>query len=192
LGLTNEEIYSVLRFVSWNASHDRGHAGMPLDRKRDLVALLTQYGKVVISSEAPLPDEFEPHRVSVSAHRMHDLLAAASLYVGEGATMASEAAILGTPAIYTNSLSLGYLEDQEMKYGLVHNLPDSESTMAMTKELLERPDGHAEFVKKRDEMLADTIDVTEFICEEVERILSSQVSRDVESPAGQAATEDRV
>jgi hypothetical protein len=106
--------------------------------------------------------------------------------------MASEAAVLGTPAIYTNSLSLGYLEDQEIKYGLVYNLPDSDSAMAMTKELLERPNDHAEFVKKRDAMLAETIDVTEFICDEVEGIISGQVSREVEAPAGQAATEDRV
>ncbi len=37
------------------------------------------------------------------------LLAYATLFIGEGATMASECAVLGTPAIYVNSLQLGYL-----------------------------------------------------------------------------------
>ena len=37
---------------------------------------------------------------------MHNALKYASLFVGEGATMASECAILGTPAIYVNSLKV--------------------------------------------------------------------------------------
>ena len=40
------------------------------------------------------------------------------LYIGEGATMASECAMLGTPAMYINTLGAGTLEEQE-KYGLI-------------------------------------------------------------------------
>ena len=39
--------------------------------------------------------------------------------------MASECGVLGTPAIYFNSLRLGYLEELEQRYGLVYNYRDA-------------------------------------------------------------------
>ena len=52
---------------------------------------------------------------------MHDLLYYATMYIGEGATMASEAAILGTPSIYINTLRLSYTDEEEAKYDLLYN-----------------------------------------------------------------------
>jgi len=55
---------------------------------------------------------------------MHDLLYYATMYIGEGATMASEAAILGTPSIYINTLRLSYTDEEEAKYDLLYNYSD--------------------------------------------------------------------
>ena len=74
---------------------------------------MLEYGKVIISSEGELPVELEKYRVKISPERMHDLLSFASLYIGEGATTASECAMLGTPAIYVNVLDAGTLQEQE-------------------------------------------------------------------------------
>tara|TARA_B100000315_G_C14584869_1_gene592441 strand:+ start:2797 stop:2976 length:180 start_codon:yes stop_codon:yes gene_type:complete len=55
---------------------------------------------------------------------MHDVLYYATLYIGEGATMASECAMLVTHAIYVNSLTAGTLEKQE-EYGLIYGFRNS-------------------------------------------------------------------
>ena len=41
-----------------------------------------------------------------------------TLYVGEGATTASECAVLGTHAIYVNTLNWGDTDEEEEKYQL--------------------------------------------------------------------------
>jgi hypothetical protein len=190
LGLQEGEAYSVLRFVSWDASHDRGHAGMPLEGKRELVARLAKYGRVIISSEAPLAEEFEPYRVTVSPHRMHDLLAFANLYVGEGATMASEAAILGTPAVYISSIHVSTLEEQESLYGMVFNV--SEPAAAISKaEFLFNVDGTDQiWAAKHAALLASMMDVTKVVCDEVEQVLVGQAAPADEPMVGQATARD--
>lgn len=99
---------AVLRISSWHSSHDVGASGFD-----DLVGVLdrlTEAGaQVIVSSEIDLPAVFDEHRRAVPPHRMHDLLGMASLYIGEGATMAAESAVLGTPSIYVNSLTMGYI-----------------------------------------------------------------------------------
>ena len=52
------------------------------------------------------------------------------MYIGEGATMASEAAILGTPSVYLNELKLGYLEELSIEYKIVF-LPKKYSEIFM-------------------------------------------------------------
>ena len=57
---------------------------------------------------------------------MHDALYYARIYVGEGGTTASESAILGTPAVYINNLSMGYIND-EKEAGLLFQVIDNVS-----------------------------------------------------------------
>lgn len=49
---------------------------------------------------------------------MHDVQAAAALFVGESATMASESVVLGTPSIYIDEVGRGYT-DEEAREGLL-------------------------------------------------------------------------
>ena len=88
----------VVRFVAMVAVHDTNEAGLDLDAKRRLIAELSERGRVLVTSEDDLPPDLEPHRLRIPAHRMHDALAFARLYVGDSQTMAAEAAILGTPS----------------------------------------------------------------------------------------------
>ncbi len=114
------EKYFILRFVSWQAHHDRGLTGLTDEFKIRLVNLLQDYGKVFISSEKPLPTELERYRFSLPPQYMHDALYYASLFYGESATMASECAMLGTPAFFLDPRELGYIKEQQEKYGLVN------------------------------------------------------------------------
>ena len=173
LGLKEGERFIIMRFVAWNASHDVGHKGISMDMRRRFVSELEKYGRVLITSESELPAEFEPYRVKVAPEKMHDLLYYAALYVGEGGTMASEAAVLGTPAVYTNTLRMGYTDEEEYKYGLIFNLSSNEESyediIKKTVELVAQDDLKMEWEKKKDHLLNDKIDVTKFMIETIER-----------------------
>lgn len=161
LGINGDEKYAILRFVSWNASHDIGQTGMGYDFKKELINLLSKSMKVFISSEQSLPAEFSKYSIPIPPQKMHDALSFASIFIGEGATMAAEAGILGTPSIYINSISRSYCEDQE-KYGLVYNFKNINGVIDKVKSLLPSLDQKKDFTK-RNKMLADKIDVTAFL-----------------------------
>ncbi len=165
LGLTEDDTFIILRFVSWGASHDIGQHG--IQNKMEFVKELEKYGRVLITSEAKLDPELEKYKMKISPEKLHDLLYYATLYIGEGATTASECAILGTHAIYVNTLRLGYMDEEEEKYDLVYNCtnPESMEREAFGKaiELLKDPNLRQDGKTKREKLLADKIDVTKFM-----------------------------
>ncbi len=126
LGLRKEEEYVIIRFVSWNATHDIGQKGLSLKNKIDLVGKVSEHVKVFISSEGELPPELEKFKFPLKPERMHDALAFSSMVYGEGATMTTEAAVLGIPSIYINSKGPMYTKDIERNYRLIHNFSESE------------------------------------------------------------------
>jgi uncharacterized protein len=167
LELHETDKYVILRFVSWNASHDIGHSGINNELKYQLVAELSKYAKVFISSESDLPSNLYQYKLKIPPEKIHDALAFASLYVGEGATMASECAMLGTPAIYVNSLSAGTLEEQE-QYGLIYSFRNSNNVLEKALELIDMLNCKKKFQILRDSMLEDKIDFTRFLVDFIE------------------------
>jgi uncharacterized protein len=162
LGLLPREKFILLRFVSWNASHDIGQKGMSTKYKEVLINELSKVIKVFISSENDLPAELISFKINIPPHRMHDALYYATLYIGEGATMALECAMLGTPAIYVNTLSAGTLKEQE-KYGLISWFMGSDGVLEKAKELLFMPDLKEEYQFRRMNMIKNKIDLTSFM-----------------------------
>jgi predicted glycosyltransferase len=165
IGLTTRDSFFILRFVSWEATHDIGHKGFSLEGKRRLIRLLQPHGKIIITSESPLSEEFEPYRLPISPVKIHDLLYYATMYIGEGGTMASEAAVLGTPSIFVNTLTAGTFRELEQKYGLLKTFPYEQEAFSSTRHFLKNNDLKMEWIAKRQNMLMDTIDVTQWIME---------------------------
>lgn len=163
LGVNLNERYFIVRFVSWDASHDIGQSGLSVEQKFSLIKLLQKYGKVFISSEGILPLELEVYRFSLPPEKMHDALAFADLFIGEGVTMASEAAILGTHAVYVNSLQRPYTTEQEKNYSLVSNFKNGDKILEEIILLLE--DANLKLSSKEASMrlLKDKIDVSAFL-----------------------------
>jgi predicted glycosyltransferase len=157
----------MMRFVSWGASHDIGHKGISLEMKRKAVEQFSKFARVFISCESKLPGDLKPYQINIPPEKMHDALAYASLLYGESATMASECAVLGTPAIYLDNQGRGYTDEQEEKYGLVFNFTESmahqEESIRKAIELLKTPNLREEWQKRRQKMLSETIDVTAFM-----------------------------
>jgi hypothetical protein len=162
LGLIKDEKYCILRFVSWDANHDVGQKGLDFSSKIKLVKELSKHCKVFISSESALPKDLEEYRYRLHPSRLHDALSFASLYIGEGATMASEAAMLGTPSIYVNTLDAGTIQDQ-INYGLLFMFKNSIGVIEKAVEILNMSNPEEHFKKKRDIMLSKKIDPTAFM-----------------------------
>ncbi len=165
-GVNPEEPYSVVRFVSWKALHDVKAKGFNLEDKIRLTEVLEKQGNVYITSESPLPEEFDRFRLPLPPHQVHHLLAFARLFIGESATMASESCILGTPFVYLDIVGRGYTDEQEQSYGLGYNYRPWEADAAITRaeevlssDLKNNPD----FQGRVKKMLGEKMDVTKFI-----------------------------
>lgn len=162
LGIIPSEKYVILRFVSWNALHDKGQTGLSLVYKVNLINELSKIVKVFISSEGEMPEELEKFRIKIPPQSIHHVLYFAELFVGEGATMASECAALGTPAIYINSLNAGTLINQE-KEGLINSFRHEEGVLEMALEILNNPNAKSFLKEKLKELNKSRIDLTDFL-----------------------------
>jgi len=160
--INDNEKYFIVRFVSWNASHDFGEMGLPFSLKIELVELLSRYGKVFISSENKLPEIFQDLKFPLPPFKMHHALAFADLYVGEGATMASECVMLGTHAVYINSEEAGSIDEQE-KIGILDHFRNVDGLLDKVQQLLETPDLKSNSIKKTRNLIKGKIDVTSFL-----------------------------
>ena len=172
VGLSKDETYSVVRLASWTSSHDVGEQGFgfsSVDQVMDFLKFLEGWGRVLLTTERSLPPEFSRYVSKFPLYKVHDLLHYASLYVGEGATMASEAGLLGTPWIFVSEAGRGYLTDQERNYHLGFHVNSTEDARKKAGEILSNKDAKEEWEAKRQILLRDKIDVTAFMIDFLER-----------------------
>lgn len=167
LGLLPAEPYVIVRFVSHSATHDLFTKKSPYSIKIDLVKELSKYARVFLSSELPLDQDLEPYRFPLSPADMHHAIDSASLVIGESATMASEAAVLGIPAVFFDLVGRCYTREEEEKYGLVFRYDPTregmEKGLKKAVELLTTPSVKEMWQKKRKLLLENSIDVTAFL-----------------------------
>ena len=171
LGLGKGEKSFVVRFVSWESHHDIGQGGMTLENKKRLVNMLSHHGRVYITSEGRLPLEFDKYRLPLPPEKIHHLLAFATLYFGESPTMTTESSLLGTPAVCINSWACDCGNFHELrKYGMIgcFHPEEFEDAIEYTNELISRPDLKEEWLKRRDNLLRDKVDVTRWMVDLIE------------------------
>jgi predicted glycosyltransferase len=162
-GVGPNQSYIVLRTVSWAAAHDIGLHGSSESDVGAVADRLSRFGRVLISSEDPLPESLGAYRNPVPVQYMHDLLAYASLYIGEGGTMAAEAAVLGTPAVFCNPLRTGNLLVLEKQYGLLYNTNSLLEGVGIAEELLRQDGLRQRWQEKRGALLDDSDDIVRFM-----------------------------
>ncbi len=165
--------YAVVRFVGWFANHDVGKSGFNQREKEELVQAISKNMNVYISSENDLPDELEPYRLPTPASVIHDVLSFADLYIGDSQTMASEAALLGTPAIRSNSFvgpndMSNFIMLQE-KYGLLYNVAEPAEAISLATDM-SKNSRKVEWMEKRDKYYAQVGDCNAQIVELIEKI----------------------
>ncbi len=166
LNIGQGEPYAILRFVSRGASHDYGTKGMDAKLKKRAVERISRFCRVFVSSELPLDTEMEQYKLQISPWRIHHALYYANLLFGESATMASEAAVLGTPAIYINKHGRGYTREEEKKYQLVYNydetLNQQNEAIGKAVEIVKEQGYKNKLKKMRQKLLENSVDPTRF------------------------------
>lgn len=169
LGIGADERYVVLRFVSWHATHDKGHKGISFENKMAAVQHMSRYAHVFISSESELPSELSAYRLPTAPELIGHVMAHATLVFGESATMVSEAAMLGVPGIYLDDTGRYYTRDQQQRYGLcwcyTESPADQQSAIAQAVDLLSRePEALAKQMHAASsKLLSEKIDCTGFL-----------------------------
>lgn len=161
-----DEPYFILRLVNLTAHHDGGISGISTDVARNIINLLEPYGKVYVTSEKTLGEEFEQYRLQINPLDIHHIMYYAKIYVGDSQSMAVEAALLGTPSLRFSDFAgrISVLEELEHKYGLTFGIPSNRPDILYAKieELLAMPNLNEEFQSRRKKMLSDKIDVSAF------------------------------
>jgi len=167
LKLRKNEDYVVVRFNSFDATHDIGVKGFRLQDKIVLVKMLSEYANVFVSFEGATPKEMERYKLKIPKSRIHDVLYYAKLLVTDTQTMATEAAVLGTPVIRSNSFvgtkDMGNFIELEKTYGLVFNIRDPKMAIRKAEELIQNPNLKREWRDKRERLLEDKCDITKFM-----------------------------
>ncbi|WP_226481498.1 DUF354 domain-containing protein [Natrinema amylolyticum] len=176
VGLAPEESFAVVRLSSWDASHDVGHGGF--DDPRAVVERLEDAGvRVLLTAEGEPPAALESYRFETSPDRMHDLLAYADVVLSEGATTAAEAAMLGTPAVYVNPLSLGYTTELEEEYGLLFEYDgDARHAHGLERAVSVVDESADTWERRRERLLADRIDVTDYVVRRIETLAQTRTA----------------
>jgi len=158
--------YFIIRFVKLTAHHDRGARGINTRIAENLISVLKPYGNIWISSERELEPEFEKYRLKIDPLDIHNVMSFAKIFIGDSQSMAVEAAMLGVPFIRFNDFigKIGVLNEIENKYKLGYGIRTNEEEKLFTilQEMLDNPNLSNEYKAKRDTMLSEKIDVTQF------------------------------
>lgn len=163
INLSNKT-YFFLRFVNWSASHDRGHSGFSVEGKAKIINLLSNFGQVLISSEANLPDEFNKYLFKGDPAQIHTVLNYADMFISESGSMATEAAVLGTPSVMVNS-SAKYFGVFEFisKFGNLFYYDDENAAIEKIESLLHTKDLKEISALNASTCIKQTINLTDFM-----------------------------
>jgi hypothetical protein len=172
LGISVSLPYFILRFISWDASHDIGHFGFNDVQKIELVNFLSKYGNVYISAEREnIPIELKKFIIKIPVNQIHNVIHYASFYIGDSQTMATEAALLGTPSFRFNSFvgpndmsNFIILQD---KYDLMRNVASFEQLIKLITEVLDDKETKNKWLIKRENYFKDREDLNDQIIKNI-------------------------
>lgn len=181
LGLRDGQPYFLVRLVALTAHHDGGEKGLSTEQARQVVQRLAPYGQVFVSQEGGLEKDLDVKALPTPSERIFDVLAMADMVVGDSQTIAAEAAVLGTPSLRCNTFvgRLSYLEELEHKYGLTVGIrPDCFSqVLNRIDQWLATPDLRDRWQARRQAMLNDCVDVTDWILDLLHRLAARRGGR---------------
>jgi predicted glycosyltransferase len=169
LGLETDERYVIVRFNAWGSSHDFSEGGFDESQRRTLLETLSNYATVLISDESgEMADSKLPARsLDISPALFHDALREAHLLVADTQTTVTEAALLGTPAIRSNTWvgenDMGNFIELESNE-LVLNLTSFDEVLDHSTHLL-RTDAKTEWSSRSNEYMSGLVNLSNLFTE---------------------------
>ena len=160
--------FVLIRLARLTAHHDFGISGISHQLLQELIFQISNKGfEIYISSEASLNSQFLDFQLNIHPEDMHHVLSMASLLICDSQSMSVEAAMLGVPSIRYSSFAgkISVLEELEHSYNLTYGvLPgDQYKLIQILDELLSSKNLKEIFQDRRQIMLSEKIDVTDFV-----------------------------
>ena len=119
LGLLENGKPLLYRLTNFTALHDKKMKFR--DWEYDFIREIAKKYPIILVSEGEVPRDLQKYQKEFKITDFHHILSQCKLYIGSGGSTATEANLLGIPAIYTNPLSGGVLEEFQRRFGLLHN-----------------------------------------------------------------------
>lgn len=162
-----DEKYFIIRLVGMSAYHDVGKKGMGETLLPALLEALNHHGKVFITSEIPIIEEYQKYRLVLNPSDIHHYMYFASMFISDSQSMSVEASLLGTPNVRISDFAgrVSVLESLEKKYGLTTAFRPGETdkVLSLIREWLGDEELKTRFAERRDAMLREMTDVTVFM-----------------------------
>lgn len=168
LGLDAEEPFVLLRFNAFGSHHDIGQSGFTAAQRGRLIETFADHATVFVSDEGGRLDiEALPARpFDVHPALLHDALSAARLVVTDTQTVCTEAALLGTPVIRSNSFvgdgDMGNFVELE-RQRLVVNTADFDEVVETGLDVLRDETIGTAWRRRRDEYVGGLVNLTDVI-----------------------------
>jgi predicted glycosyltransferase len=160
--------YAIIRLAQLTAYHDDGIKGIS---EGLLISIIAQLKKnritPIISAEGKIDERYAPLLLNIEANDMHPILAHAKLLICDSQSMSVEASMLGIPSLRYSSFSgrISVLEELEHHFGLTFGFPISkgDALLSQLETILRMDDFEAIFQHRRQKMLSEKINVSDFL-----------------------------
>jgi hypothetical protein len=170
LDLGPDEEFVLVRLNAFGSHHDVGQKGFSVADRRELIETLSEHATVLVSDEGGHLDfdDLDAQPFDLHPALMHDVLAEARLLVADTQTMVAEAALLGTPAIRSNSFVGGtdmrnFVELESAD--LLVNHSSFEAVVDSARRLLTDDDVPTRWEQRARDYLADMVNLTDLLVE---------------------------
>ncbi len=167
LDVDPDEPYVVVRFNALDALHDTDLEGFRPEQRRDLIERLSEDATVFVSDEGGQLDlrDLPARPYDLHPALIHDAMAEAELLVADTGTMATEAALLGTPAFrYRGTDDHEYGEFRELeRAGLAEQFDAYEAIRDRSLEILADEGASDRWERRRREYVGDLVNLTDLL-----------------------------
>ena len=163
-----KEKFVLIRLAKLTAHHDFGIKGLGVDELKMLIeSIKSKNYNIYISSEDILNETLSKYKLTINPSDIHHILAFSSLLISDSQSMSVEASMLGTPSIRYSDFAgkISVLEELEHQYKLTFGiLPGDFSTLkSKMNEILDNENLKIDFENRRKKMLANKINVSDFM-----------------------------
>jgi len=133
--------FCIIRVSKINATHDIGNTGLTDSDLESLIVYCNKFYRVIISAERKISEKFEEYVFKGNPEDLTHLMYYAVILITDSATMASEAALMGTPNVLVNIVGKKCSVNKDLfNNGLQYYFDSYSESTTIIQEILENPE----------------------------------------------------